>query len=160
MSAYTNNIKDYIEKYKIEYGDNGVIDPHDLAQWAYNNGYHRPNNKTIIDAIAADITKVFREEYRTDKHGRRYRAKHAVKESRNKKQYSLWADMDDPNAPHEHFQKSFGQRRLQIVGDCYQLKTDVDVYNDKRQQEEPIQIILDFTIDIEEIEYAKNPKSA
>lgn len=60
--------------------------------------------------------------------------------------------MDDPNAPHDHFVKSFGQRRQQIVGDCHQLKTDVDVYNDKRQPEEPVQVILDFTLDVEELD--------
>ncbi len=60
--------------------------------------------------------------------------------------------MDDPNAPHEHFVKSFGQRRQQIVGDCHQLKTDVDVYNDARTHERPVQIILDFTHDVEEID--------
>jgi hypothetical protein len=27
--------------------------------------------------------------------------------------------------------RSFSQRRQQIVGDCFQLKTDIDVYNGK-----------------------------
>ena len=65
---------------------------------------------------------------------------------------SLWADLDDLNAPHQHFQKSFAQRRSQIVGDCFQLKTDADVYNDKRNPSEPIQVILDFTYDVEELQ--------
>ena len=61
------------------------------------------------------------------------------------------AGFDDPNAPHSHFQKSFAQRRQQIVGDCLQLKTDVDVYNDKVRAA-PIQIPLDFTLDVEELQ--------
>ncbi len=44
------------------------------------------------------------------------------------------------------------QRRQQIVGDCLQLKTDVDVYNDKRDLAEPIQIPLDFTLDVAELQ--------
>jgi hypothetical protein len=60
--------------------------------------------------------------------------------------------MDDPNTPHEHFVKSFGQRRQQIVGDCCQLKTDADVYNDSRRPVQPIQIVLDFTLDVEELQ--------
>ena len=53
---------------------------------------------------------------------------------------------------HAHFVKSFAQRRQQIVGDCVQLATDVDVYNDKRRPTEPIQIPLDFTLDVAELQ--------
>src|SRR3546814_16145518 len=71
---------------------------------------------------------------------------------RGNKSLSLWADIDDPEAPHTHFVKSFAQRRSQIVGDCLQLKTDVDVYNDKLLPAEPIQIPLDFTLDVMELQ--------
>lgn len=108
--------------------------------------------RTVIDAIAADIAQVFREEYRTSESGQRYRAKHATTQKSGNKTVSLWADLDDPVAPHEHFLKSFAQRRQQVVGDCCQLKTDVDVYNDHREPVQPIQIILDFTLDVEELQ--------
>lgn len=155
MSAYSDAIKNYIDRYRTEKqpGD-GLIDPHAVAEWAYKNGCHKPNVKTVIDAIAADIAQVFREEYRTDARGRRYRAKHAATQKVGNKTLSLWGDLDDPNAPHEHFVKSFAQRRQQIVGDCLQLKTDVDVYNDQRVPVEPIQIVLDFTLDVEELQLA------
>ena len=152
MSAYTNQVKDYVERYKTETGNDGLLDPHDVADWALHNGLHKPNPKTIIDAIAADIAQVWREEYRTDKHGRRYRAKHAATHKKGNKTLSLWADLDDPEAPHNHFVRSFAQRRQQIVGDCLQLKTDVDVYNDKREPDEPIQVPLDFTLDVAELQ--------
>ncbi|MFY2843639.1 hypothetical protein ACOTJF_18280 [Achromobacter ruhlandii] len=161
MSAYSNAVKEYIERYQREKGDeSGLLDAHELAAWAYKNGLHKPNAKTIIDAIAADIAQVFREEYRTDRHGRRYRAKHATTKKEGNKTLSLWADLDDPNAPHEHFQRSFAQRRLQIVGDCFQLKTDVDVYNDQRQPEKPIQVVLDFADDVEELQLRNNKRAA
>lgn len=38
------------------------------------------------------------------------------------------------------------------MGDCLQLKTDVDVYNDKRNLAEPIQVPLDFTLDVAELQ--------
>lgn len=160
MSAYSNAVKDYIERFKREVRDDGLIEAHELAAWAYAKGLHKPNAKTIIDAIAADIAQVFREEYRTDRQGRRYRAKHAATQKQGNKTLSLWADLDDPNAPHEHFVKSFGQRRQQIVGDCFQLKTDVDVYNDQRNPTEPIQIPLDFTLDVEELQLPYRRKAA
>lgn len=152
MSAYSHQIKLYIERYKRESGDTGLVDPHAIAEWAYKNGLHKPNTKTIIDAIASDISQAFREEYRTDRNGQRYRAKHAVRTKKGNKTLSLWADIDDQNAPREHFVKSLSQRRQQIVGDCYQLKTDVDVYNGKNPEQKPIQVVLDFTYDVEELQ--------
>ena len=154
MSGYSDAIKDYIEQFKAKVRPvEGLIDPHEVAEWAYRQGCHKPNPKTVIDMIAADIAQVFREEYRTDARGRRYRAKHAAPAQRGGKTASLWADLDDPSVPHEHFVKSFARRRQQIVGDCFQLKTDADVYNDQRRPEAPIQVVLNFKNDVEEMEY-------
>ena len=152
MSAYSNEIKNYIERYKKEVRNDGLIDPHDLAAWAYKNGLHKPNVRQVIDLIAGDIAQAFREEYRTAKNGQRYRAKHAVNEKRDGKTMSLWADMDDASAPRSHFVKSFAQRRSQIVGDCFQLKTDVDVYNEKSPTQTPINLVLNFTNDVDELQ--------
>ena len=152
MSGYTNAVKEYVERYKAEVGADALLDPHAVAEWAFRNGLHKPSVKTVIDAIASDIAQVFREEYRVDRLGRRYRAKHAATQKRGTQTLSLWADLDDPNAPHTHFVKSFAQRRLQIVGDCVQLATDVDVYNDKRNPVNPIQVPLDFTLDVAELQ--------
>lgn len=63
-------------------------------------------------------------------------------------QYTFWAIMKD--APREHMQKAFIQRREQIVGDCVQLSTDVDAYNALHDGQKPIQMIFDFRDDIEE----------
>lgn len=125
---------------------------------ATNRGLHKPNVRTVVDAIATDIAQFFREEYRTNENGQRYRAKHAVRTKKDEKTLSLWADIDDCNAPRDHFVRSFAQRRLQIVGDCFQLKTDVDVYNGKNSSEQAIQIPLDFTLDIEELQLPLKPE--
>ena len=152
MSAYGNQVKAYIERYQSEFGEGGLVDPHSVAEWAYRNGLHRPSVRTVVDAIAADISQYFREEYRTNEDGQRYRAKHAVRVKKGDRTMSLWADMDDDKAPRAHFVRSFGQRRQQIVGDCFQLKTDVDVYNSKNQDQERIQMPLNFTLDVEELQ--------
>ena len=44
------------------------------------------------------------------------------------------------------------QRRQQIVGDCRQLKNDCEFYNSNKNPGEPIQIVFDFTVDLEELE--------
>lgn len=160
MSAYANQVKSYIERYQAEVGGDGLLDPHAVAEWAYHNGLHKPSLRTVVDAIASDISQFFREEFRTNVDGQRYRAKHAVRFKRGDKTMSLWADMDDDNAPREHFIKSFAQRRQQIVGDCFQLKTDVDVYNGKNAAQPPIQLPLDFTLDVEELQLPLKSKKA
>jgi hypothetical protein len=108
-----------------------------------------PRQADIISQCADDLARAFREEYRTDPHGRRYRTKHAVRITRGGVQYSLWADID--SAPRSHMERAFAQRRQQIVGDCFQLRTDVDVYNDNHLGAPPIQLVLDFTRDVEEM---------
>lgn len=160
MSAYANQIKSYIERFRAEVGGDGLLDPHEVAAWAYHRGLHKPSVRTIVDVIAADISQAFREDYRTDKNGQRYRAMHAVRAKKGDKTMSLWADMDDERAPRSHFEKSFAQRRQQIVGDCYQLKTDVDVYNNKNTDNPPIQMHLDFTLDVEELQLPYKTKKA
>jgi len=47
---------------------------------------------------------------------------------------------------------AFAQRRKQILGDCHQLKTDVDSYNDNNRDNARIQMIFNFTEDLEEME--------
>jgi hypothetical protein len=51
-------------------------------------------------------------------------------------------------------QISFQHRRRGIVGDCRQMKVDVDSYNDAHPDAEPIQIVFDFTMDLAELDLA------
>ncbi len=52
------------------------------------------------------------------------------------------------------------QRRQQIVGDCRQLKLDVDSYNENKNDGTAIQMVFDFTIDLIETEMEKKPELA
>ncbi len=47
---------------------------------------------------------------------------------------------------------SFQQTRRGIFWDCRQLKINVDSYNDSHPEEEPIQTVFDFTMDLAEDE--------
>lgn len=130
----------------------------DVAAWAIDRQLWEPRTADIISQCADDLARAFREEYRTDPRGRRYRTKHAVRITRGGIQYSLWADID--SAPRGHMERAFAQRRQQIVGDCHQLRIDVDVYNDGHSEDAPIQLILDFTRDVEELLHLDEDKAA
>ena len=58
---------------------------------------------------------------------------------------------DIDTAPRSHVVKSVGQRRRAIVHDCHALRLEVDHYNDAHPEEEPIQLLLDFEEDVEEM---------
>jgi hypothetical protein len=64
-------------------------------------------------------------------------------------------------AGREFMEAAFRQRRNQVVGDLYQLKQDVDSFNENHNEGQAIQLPLDFTPDIEELEeMAKMRKDA
>lgn len=155
MNAKKNELDNIVAQYKQAKGiTDGIIDTHDLAGWALSQKLYQPNMRDEIKLAAEAFSRHFREEMRTDATGKRYRAKHAVKQSKNGKQQTLWADLDDENVPIAHFEKAFSQRRQQIIGDCFQLKTDVDVCNEKKGS--AIQLLLDFTDDVTEAEYLRD----
>lgn len=121
----------------------------DIAKWAYETGHMKAHPADLIKQFAHELSKAMREEYTTDPQGRTVRAKHSVRVTVDGKQTSLWADW---NSPRELLEISLQQRREQIVGDCRQLKTDVDSFNDNWSQGQMIQLSLDFTEDVEELE--------
>ncbi len=64
----------------------------------------------------------------------------------------LWDSID--TAEPEFMQAALQQRRHQIVGDCKQLKTDKDSYNENWNSTTDIQISFNFELDLEELELA------
>lgn len=132
----------------IEAGGEWPATTREIAFWAMNNKLWEPQRGKIIDICAEQLAHAMREEYITDLQGRKVRAKHAARISGT--QQVLWDDIR--TASRKHMQTAFQQRRQQIVGDCRQLKLDVDSYNENKNDGKPIQLMLDFTLDIAEAE--------
>tara|TARA_R110002020_G_scaffold113518_8_gene261088 strand:- start:11270 stop:11749 length:480 start_codon:yes stop_codon:yes gene_type:complete len=148
MATYHQQMQKIFELYT----DEVTAEPADLrtvAAWALRKGLWSPQPSDVHARFAADMADALREEFRTDSSGRRYRTKHAVRQWRDGRQQSFWADIDI--APRAHMEKAFSQRRRQIVADCHHLRLDVDHFNAAHSTEAPIQLILDFTEDVEEI---------
>ena len=120
----------------------------EAVEWAVAAGLIDVPKIDPLDILADDMAQALRGEYKTDAKGRRYRVNHAVRVTRNGVQHTFWAVMGF--AQHQHMERAFTQRREQIVGDCLQLKTDVDVYNDLNKGNPPVQLVLDFTDDVAE----------
>jgi hypothetical protein len=124
-----------------------------IAIWAINSGHWRPSRGRVISQCARDLARAMREEYYTDPQGRHVRVKHAARYAENteggaKRQSTLWDDIR--TSSHEHMKRAFALRRGQIVGECKQLKTDIDSYNDNNSEGKMIQTSLDFRDDVAE----------
>jgi hypothetical protein len=123
-----------------------------IAAWAIREKLWAPQPSSLIAQCADQLARAMREEFITDPQGRTVRAKHAARMREGNRQITLWADIR--SAPRRHLEVAFQQRRQQILGDCHQLKHDVDSFNDNRAAEQPIQTVFDFTRDLAEYDAA------
>lgn len=149
MASYQQQLQEHFHTYEKERGHKPA-NLQDVAGWMIEKGLWQMRPADQVKRCASDLADALRNEYRTDRKGRRYRVNHAVRGE----QGTFWADLD--KAPRRHMEKAFAQRRQQVVGDCVQLSTDVEVYNDKNKNEEPINLVLDFTNDVEEAKLANS----
>lgn len=138
-----------IQRYKEETG-NKIVDLDLVADWAIGKGAALPKPKSARELFVAQLSDAARAEYRKDpKTGLSYRANHALRKVNNDgKQFTLWVDIDDATRPQMLY--SLSSRRQQMVADAVHLKIDEMIWNDRHQQEEPIQLVMDFTDDVDE----------
>lgn len=149
MESYKKQMQRIARKYEEATGRKTYA-ANEVARWAIDNGLWKAPDTVLIRKCADDISRALREEYTTDAQGRRVRSKHSALDEESGEQIPMWADIQ--TATRAHMLTAFHQRRKQIVGDCKQLKTDVDSYNDNYNPGESIQLVLDFTDDVREAE--------
>lgn len=151
MATFNEQMQAIFDRYSAEV-DGSPVSLDDVAAWAIEHHLYQPAPRDVVKLCREALAESLRQEKRTDEKGRRYRAKHSVRDVIAGRQLSLWADID--TAPRSFMEKSFGQRRRSIVDDCFQVKQDVDHFNDEHTGEPPIQIVLDFADDVAEMEAA------
>lgn len=151
MAKFSEQMRAIFDRYREEV-DPAPVSLDEVAAWALMNNLYHPAPRDVAKLCRDDLAESLRQERRVDEKGRKYRSKHSVRTTTNGHQMSLWADID--SAPRAFMEKSFAQRRKSIVDDCFQVKQDVDHFNDHNAIEEPIQIVLDFSDDVAEMEAA------
>jgi hypothetical protein len=124
------------------------VDMHKVAKFANERGWPLPKPRDPFDMLAKEFAQAARQEFRRDpKTGKPYRANHALPSAVGGVQLTLWIDIDE--APRHQMLKSLINRREQMVGDGLQLSLDADHWNSIHGSEEPIDIPMDLTDDIE-----------
>lgn len=149
--TYVKQMQRIVDEYRLE-GLTWPTSAKNIADWAISTGRWELPAAAIRRRCADDIASAMREEYMTDRKGRRVRLLHPAPLSSEGQTEMIWDDIR--TAPRDHMHISFQHRRRGIVGDCRQMKVDVDSYNDAHPEAEPIQIVFDFTMDLAEIEAA------
>ena len=134
----------------IRSGEKWPATARQIASWAIQEKLWVPHPETLIGKCAEELARAMREDVYIDPQGREVRTKHAARIIEKGSQMMLWADIR--TADRKHMEIAFKQRRHQIVGDCSRLKVDVDSFNENRSLDFPIQLILDFTDDVAELE--------
>jgi hypothetical protein len=145
----SEQLQSLIGLYRQETGKSGV-DMDDVASWAMKRGVVAPTPKTPHELLSKQFSDAARIEHQKDPEtGYSYRVNHAiVNRSANGKQGTLWFDIH--NAKRHEMHISLTNRRQMMIGDGVQLTIDQTVWNNLNPEEQPIQMVLDFTEDVEE----------
>ena len=146
--------RDLIREYQLATGKREISTP-EVANWAISNGHYKPPSDERA-RLAQKLSRALRSEHFTDPQGRSVRLMHAISNREGQKTFSFWHDMR--TAPAEVMRRAMQQRRDQSVADNYQMKKDLDSYNENYNTDKPIPLELDYTLDIEELEAIRKGK--
>jgi hypothetical protein len=152
--SYNESLQTFKEMYRAS-GELWPADIRTIAGWVIQRGLWKPSSRSAVSILARDLGQALRVEYMTDVQGRRIRKMHARKLSEELPdgkyvQKTLWDDITTAEPEHMHI--SFQQRRKMVLGDCHQLKTDLDSYNENWNTKQEIQLSWDFTEDLAELD--------
>lgn len=157
MANYTKQMQKIVQEYRGS-GQPWPTSAKNIADWAITTGRWQMPAAAIRRRCADDVASAMREEYYTDNRNRRVRLLHPAPLFNQGERTIVWDDIR--TAARSHMQLSFQNRRQGVVADCRQFKVDVDSYNDAHPQDEPIQIVFDFTMDLAELEAAEEAGKA
>jgi hypothetical protein len=156
----------YVEDRERQGLAKGPVNLNDVYEFAFNVGWREPKSDPR-SRFRKYLARALAEDHFTDMKDRTIRRYHARKrvyidDHGIYVQEVLWDDMlSDPPPERAFMEASFKQRRNQVGGELHQLKNDLDHYNDKLSDEEPIKMLWDFTNDMRDqdqpTEYAVPP---
>jgi hypothetical protein len=155
LSHYRRQCQEIIEDYRAA-GGAWPAKKGEIADWALSNKRWKPSREDIHHMCAQAMVETMQEEEFTDPTtGLTVRAKVPAKTTRDGEQGTFWADVRD--ATPEFMQISVQQWRKGIVNSCYTWSKVTRVFNAHHEEVEHIQLVLDFSRDVRELD---QPKSA
>jgi hypothetical protein len=147
MSGYT--WEQIVEDYR-EAGGPWPFKKGEVAEWALAHSRWKPSPADIRRMCADSLADAMREASFTDETGREIRRMVPAKTTRAGEQGTFWDDLR--TAPIAHVRLSVAQTRNGIVGQCYHLKNIVRYSNEHRGPEDQIELVLNMTKDVLEMD--------
>jgi hypothetical protein len=148
-SSYVRRNQQIVQEYRLA-GGTWPARIVDIAEWALANGKWDISRESKLRACAHEIADAMAQESITDEFGNRVRLKHSARMRVDGQQGSFWGDIR--TMPLNHMQLSVAFRRKGIVAECKQLSNDVRYFNRIHPDLPDIQLALNFTQDVLELD--------
>jgi len=152
MSKLNEQLVLIVEDYRVA-GQPWPATKQQIAEWAVANDRYQLTRGMAVIQCAEKIGRAMGLEHVTDLKGRSVRKYYAAAIRENGQLVMKW---DDLNAERPFMEVASANRRNQILGQCWQLKNDMDSYSERRCPEAPIQIDFNFNMDLEELDQLKD----
>lgn len=147
MAAFNEQLLKIVEDYR-EDGQPWPASKDQIAEWAVAHKRYELTRGMAVRQCADKIGRAMGLEHIKDKKGRSVRKYYAARIRENGQLVMKW---DDLNANRPFMEIAAANRRNQILGQCWQLKNDMDSYSERRYPDQPIQLDFNFNIDLEEL---------
>lgn len=142
----TEDRQRFIRHWKDVTGETEV-DMRKVAELAQKMGWDMPTPPSALDILTKQFTSSAHEERRYDKKTKKpYRVYHALPVTG---QANLFHYVDIDEADRKQMLKSSIHRREQMISDGVNLVLDVDHWNRINPDQEPLQMEMDLTLDIQ-----------
>ena len=147
MATFNDQLLQIVEDYRAT-GGPWPATREQIAEWAVANERYQLTRGMAVAQCAEKLSRAMGLEHVKDQKGRSVRKYYAARVRENGQLVMKW---DDLNAERPFMQIAAANRRNRILGQCWQLKNDIDSYNDRRCPDEPIQMDFNFNVDLEEL---------
>ena len=152
MATFNEQLLTIVEDYRNA-GNPWPASRDEIAEWAVAHDKYQLTRGMAVAQCAERIARAMRLEHVKDKKGRSVRKYYAARIRENGQMTIRW---DDWNAERPFMEVATANRRNQILGECRQLKDDVDSYNERLCPTQPIQVEFNFGVDLEELAQLAN----
>jgi hypothetical protein len=147
MAKLNEQLIKIVEDYRASGGD-WPATREQIAEWAVANARYELTRGMAVRQCAERLGRAMGLEHVRDRKGRSVRKYYAAPVRENGQLVMRW---DDWNAERPFMEIAAANRRNQILGQCWQLKSDMDSYSERRCRDEPIQMDFNFNVDLEEL---------
>lgn len=147
MANFQEQLLRIVEDYR-KAGGEWPATKEQIAEWALQHERYELTRAMAKRQCAEKIGRAMGLEHVKDRKGRSVRKYYAASVRENGLPVMKW---DDWNADRSFIEIAAANRRNQILGQCWQLKNDMDSYSERKCPDSPIQLDFNFNIDLDEL---------